>query len=106
MPPASAEQVSILDIVRNPSAYRERFLSVRGTLANVRPAAPGSMAGPVFTVFDLVAGGPGILTVLSIAPPACLAGSTVTVEGRFLPSARVQRQFYANVIEASLVSCR
>jgi hypothetical protein len=105
VPSAWAEQVSIVEIVRNPSAYRDRFLSVRGTLTNVRPAAPGSMAGPAFTVFDLVAG-PGILAVLSIAPPACIAGSTVTVEGRFLPTARVQRQLYANVIEASLVSCR
>ena len=105
MPPAAAEQVSIVDIVRNPSAYRERFLSVRGTLTNVRPAAPGSLAGPVFTVFELVAG-PGILTVLSIVPPACVAGSTVTVEGRFLPTAQVQRQLFANVIDAVLVSCR
>jgi hypothetical protein len=105
VPPASAEQVSIVDIVRNPSAYRERFLSVRGTLTNVRPAAPGSSAGPVFTVFEVVAG-PGILTVLSIVPPACVAGSTVTVEGRFLPTAQVQRQHYANVIDAVLISCR
>ena len=50
------------DIFRNPSAYR-RLLSVRGTLTNPRPAAPGGMAGPAFTVFDLVSG-PEYLAVL------------------------------------------
>jgi hypothetical protein len=38
------------------------------------------MAGPPFTVFDLVAGS-GYLTVLSVVPPLCPIRSTVTVEG-------------------------
>lgn len=63
------------------------------------------MAGPAFTVFDLVTGS-GYLTVLSVVPPVCPIRSTVTVEGRFLPTVQVQQQFYMNVMEASLVSCR
>ncbi|MGZ3489538.1 MAG: hypothetical protein ACXVBY_22085, partial [Isosphaeraceae bacterium] len=82
-----------------------RLLSVRGTLTNPRPASPGSMAGPAFTVFDLMAGS-GYLAVLSVVPLACPVGSRVTVEGRFLPTVQVQQQFYMNVIEASMVSCR
>jgi len=103
-PAVSAEQASVGEIVRNPSAYRERYLSVRGTLSNPRPAAPGSMAGPGLTVFDLM-GNPGVLNVLSVVPPGCPIGSTVTVEGRFHPTAQLRQQFYANVIEATLVSC-
>jgi hypothetical protein len=103
--PAATEPASVADIFRNPSAYRGRLLSVRGTLTNPRPATPGAMAGPAFTVVDLVAGS-GYLAVLSVVPPACPIGSTVTVEGRFLTTVQVKQQFYMNVIEASLVSCR
>jgi hypothetical protein len=103
--PAMAEPVSAVDIVRNPSAYRDRFLTVRGTLMNPHPVVAGGVAVPAATVFDLVAG-PGILVVFSPVPPACPSGSAVTVEGRFLPTATLQQQIYRNVIAASLVSCR
>jgi hypothetical protein len=103
--PVSAEEAAAGDIVRNPSAYRDRFLTVRGSMMNVRPAVAGGVAIPAATVFDLVAG-PALLAVLSTVPPACPIGSTVTVEGRFLPTAYIRQQLYTNVIAASLVSCR
>jgi hypothetical protein len=56
-------------------------------------------------VFDLVSG-PEYLAVLSVVPLTCPIASTVTVEGRSLPTLQVQQQFYMNVIEANLVSCR
>jgi hypothetical protein len=101
----SAEEVAAVDIVRNPSAYRDRFLTVRGTMMNVRPATVGGVAIPGATVFDLVSG-PAILVVLSAFPPACPRGSMVTVDGRFLPTAHIRQQLYTNAIDASLVSCR
>jgi hypothetical protein len=33
-------------------------------------------------------------------------GSTVTVEGRFVPMAQVRQQLYTNLIDATLVTCR
>jgi hypothetical protein len=74
-------------------------------MMNVRPATAGGVAIPPATVFDLVAG-PAFLAVLSAVPPNCPVGSTVTVQGRFLPTVHVRQQLYTNVIEASLVSCR
>jgi hypothetical protein len=103
--PVSAEEAAAIDIVRNPSAYQDRFLTVRGTMMNLRPAAGGGMAIPAATFFDLMSG-PAILGVLSPVPPACPIGSTVTVEGRFLLTAYIRQQLYTNVIDASLVSCR
>ena len=103
--PVSAEEAAAIDIVRNPSAYRDRFLTVRGSMMNLRPATIGGMAIPAATVFDLVSG-PALLVVLSPVPPACPMGSMVTVEGRFLPTTYLRQQLFTNVIDATLVSCR
>jgi hypothetical protein len=103
--PALGEETAAVDIIRNPSAYRDRYLTVRGTMMNLRPATAGGIAIPSGTVFDLVAG-PAILAVLSPVPPGCPMGSTVTVEGRFVPMAQVRQQLYTNLIEATLVACR
>lgn len=103
--PGWAEETAAIDIVRNPSAYRDRYLTVRGTMTNMRPATTGGIAIPTVTVFDLVAG-PAILAVLSPVPPPCPMGSAVTVDGRFVPMAQVRQQIYTNLIEATLVACR
>jgi hypothetical protein len=103
--PGWGEETAAIDIVRNPSAYRDRYLTVRGTMMNLRPATAGGIALPSGTVFDLVAG-PAILVVLSPVPPGCPMGSTVTVDGRFVPMAQVRQQLYTNLIEATLVACR
>jgi hypothetical protein len=103
--PGLGEETAAIDIVKNPSAYRDRYLTVRGTMTNVRPATAGGIAIPIGTVFDLVAG-PAILVVLSPVPPACSMGSTVTVDGRFVPMGQVRQQLYTNLIEATLVTCR
>jgi hypothetical protein len=103
--PGWGEETAAIDIVRNPSAYRDRYLTVRGTMMNLRPATAGGIAIPSGTVFDLVAG-PAILVVLSPVPPGCPMGSTVTVDGRFVPMAQVRQQLYTNLIEATLVACR
>ena len=103
--PGWGEETAAIDIVRNPNAYRDRYLTVRGTMTNMRPATAGGIAIPTVTVFDLVAG-PAILAVLSPVPPACPMGSAVTVDGRFVPMAQVRQQIYRNLIEATLVACR
>jgi len=103
--PGWGEETAAIDIVRNPSAYRDRYLTVRGTMMNLRPATAGGIAIPSGTVFDLVAG-PAILVVLSPVPPGRPMGSTVTVDGRFVPRAQVRQQIYTNLIEATLVACR
>jgi hypothetical protein len=103
--PGLGEETAAIDIVKNPSAYRDRYLTVRGTMMNVRPLTAGGIAIPTGTVFDLVAG-PAILVVVSPVPPACSMGSAVTVDGRFVPVAQVRQQLYTNLIEATLVACR
>ena len=103
--PGAAAETDAIDIVRNPGAYAGRFLTVRGTMRNVRPATAGGVALPVATVFDLVAG-PAFLTVLSNVPPSCPMGSTVTVDGRFNQMTQIRQQLFVNVIEATQVSCR
>jgi hypothetical protein len=103
--PGVGEETAATDIIRNPSAYRDRYFTVRGTMMNLRPATAGGNAIPTGTVFDLVAG-PAILVVLSPVPPACPMGSPVTVDGRFVPSAQVRQQVYTNLIVATLVTCR
>jgi len=103
--PGWGEETAAIDIVRNPSAYRDRYLTVRGTMTNMRPATAGGIAIPTVTVFDLVAG-PAILAVLSPVPPACPNGSAVTVDGRLVPMTQVRQQIYTNLIEATLVACR
>jgi hypothetical protein len=103
--PALGEETAAVDIIRNPSAYRDRYLTVRGTMMNVRPVTAGGIAIPTGTVFDLVAG-PAILVIFSPVPAACPIGSAVTVDGRFAPVGQVRQQLYTNLIEATLVSCR
>lgn len=103
--PVSGEEAAAIDIVRNPGAYRDRYLTVHGTMMNLRPAMAGGIASPTGTVFDLVAG-PAMLPVHSPVPPTCLTGSAVTVEGRFVPMAQIRQQLFTNLIEATMVVCR
>jgi len=102
---ASAEEVSAVDIVRNPSPYRNRVITVRGIMQNPRPATIGGLAVPPATVFELLAG-PALLKVLTAVPPACQVPSTVTVEGRLLAREQVGQNVYTNVIRAITVNCR
>jgi hypothetical protein len=102
---ASAEEVSAVDIVRNPSPYRNRVVTVRGIMLNPRPATIGGVAVSTVTVFELSAG-PALLTVLTPVPPACPVRSTVTVEGPLLLREQVSQEIYTNVFKASTISCR
>ncbi len=103
--PGAGEETSAIDIVRNPSAYDGRFVTVREAMMNVQPNMSRGIASPPATIFNLVAG-PAILTVRSPVPPACPTGSAVTVEGRFATMAQTSQQLYTNLIEATLVACR
>ncbi len=103
--PVCAEETAALDIIRNPSAYTNRYVTVRGSMMNVRPATTGGIAASTAVVFNLVDGS-AILTVLSPVPPACQIGSTVTVDGRFAPTSQLGSRVYANLLHATLVTCR
>ncbi len=102
---AAADETTALDIVRNPNAYSNRFLTVRGTMTNLRQETTAGIPVPTGMIFDLVAG-PAFLVVRSVVPPPCQMGSSVVVEGRFVPTATIRQQLYTNLIEATLVTCR
>jgi hypothetical protein len=91
------------DIIRNPSMYAGQSITVRGTIANVRPAqvAPG----PPATAFDVFDSG-AFVTVLTPVPLPCFAGSPVTVTGLFQPSRFLGRVPVANLIQAFSVACQ
>ena len=103
--PVCGEETAALDIIRNPSSYTNHYVTVRGSMMNVRPATTGGIAASTAVVFNLVDGS-AILTVLSPVPPACQIGSTVTVDGRFAPTSQLGSQVYANLLHATLVNCR
>jgi hypothetical protein len=103
--PVCGAETAALDIIRNPSAYTSRYVTVRGSMMNVRPATAGGVAASTAVVFNLV-DGPAILTVLSPVRPACRIGSTVTVDGRFTPTSQLGPQVYTNLLHATLVNCR
>jgi len=102
---ASAEEVSAVDIIRNPGPYWNRIITVRGIMLNPRPATVGGLAVPPTTVFELTAG-PALLQVLTLVPPACPVRSMVTVEGRLLLREQVGQNIYTNVIRAITITCR
>ena len=102
---ASAEEVSAVDIIRNPGPYWNRVITVRGIMLNPRPATVGGLAVPPTTVFELSAG-PALLQVLTLVPPACPVRSMVTVEGRLLPREQVGQNIYTNLIRAITITCR
>ena len=54
--PVCGEETAALDIIRNPSAYTNRYLTVRGSMMNVRPATTGGIAASTAVVFNLVDG--------------------------------------------------
>jgi hypothetical protein len=74
-------------------------------MMNLRPDTAVGIAVPPGMMFDLVAG-PAFLAVRSVVPPPCQIGSSVTVEGRFVPMATIHQQLYTNLIEATRVTCR
>ena len=100
-----AQETAAADIVRNPNAYSNRMVTVRGTMMNLRPDTTLGPTRATGVVFDLVAG-PAFLVVRSIVPPPCPPGSPVTIDGRFLPMATIHQQLYPNVIEATFVRSR
>lgn len=102
---ASAEEVSAVDIIRNPGPYRNRIITVRGTMLNPRPATVGGFAAPSTSVFELSAG-PALLQVLTLVPPARPVHSMVTVDGRLLLREQVGQNIYTNVIRAITITCR
>jgi len=101
---AEAEETAALDLVRNPNAYVNRYVTVRGTMMNLRPETTGGIPGPTGILFDLVAG-PVFLVVRAMVPPPCQPGAPVVVEGRFIPTAMIRQQPHTNLIEATLVRC-
>jgi hypothetical protein len=103
--PVEADETAAIDIVRNPNAYSNRYLTVRGTMMNLRPDTTVGIAVSPGMIFDLVAG-PAFLVVRSVVPPPCQIGSSVMVEGRFVPMATIRQQLYTNLIEATRVTCR
>jgi hypothetical protein len=100
-----AQETTAADIVRNPNAYSNRMVTVRGIMMNLRPDTTFGPTRAAGVVFDLAAG-PAFLVVRSIVPPPCPVGSPVTIDGRFLPLATIHQQLYPNVIEATFVRCR
>ncbi len=68
--PGSGEETAAIDIVRNPSSYNGRLVTVRGAMINVQPDTSRGMASPMATIFNLVAG-PAILTVHEASLVAC-----------------------------------
>ena len=100
-----ADETAALDIVRYPNAYSNRYLTVRGTMMNLRPDTTAGIPVATGMIFDLMAG-PAFLVVRAVVPPSCPIGSPVVVEGRFFPTATIRQQIYTNLIEATLVTCR
>lgn len=106
--PARGEEVAAMDLIRQPGSYSSRYVTVRGTMMNLRPATgpgPGAIAAGTAVVFDLV-DGPAMLTVLSPVRPACRIGSAVSVDGRFNPAGQFGQQAYTNLLHATMVNCR
>lgn len=105
--PARAEDVAAMDLIRQPGSYTGRYVTVIGSMINLRPATGPGGAIPAGTavVFNLV-DGPAILTVLSPVRPACRIGSTVSVNGRFDPMGQFGQQAYPNLLHATVVNCR
>ncbi len=100
---ASGADVTPVEIIRNPSAFAGQSVTVRGTIANMRPGP--MQAGPPATVFEVIEGG-AFVTVFSLTPPPCLTGSPVTVQGPFQSVKVVGRQRFVNLVEAFSVVCR
>jgi hypothetical protein len=103
---ARGEEVAAMDLIRQPGSYTSRYVTVRGTMMNLRPATgPGAIPAGTAVVFNLV-DGPAILTVLSPVRPACRIGSAVSVDGRFNPMGQFGQQAYTNLLDATVVNCR
>ncbi len=99
--PVRAEGTTPLEITLNPTRFSGRMITVRGTLTNLRPS---TAAGGPGAVFDVMERGVSV-HVLSLTPPPCAPGSTVTVEGRFETIRRLGAETLTNVIEAFVMRC-
>lgn len=100
---ALAAEVTPVEILRNPFAFAGQSITVRGTIANMRPG-PMVAGGPI-TAFEIFEGG-AFVTVFSRTPPPCLTGSPATVQGPFESVRIVGRQRFVNLIQAFSVVCR
>ncbi len=96
-------EVTPVEILRNPFAFAGQSITVRGTIANMRPG-PMVAGGPI-TAFEVFEGG-AFVTVFSRTPPPCLTGSPVTVQGPFESARIIGRERFANLIQAFSVVCR
>src|SRR5262245_61030846 len=106
--PVGGEEVAAINLIRQPGSYTSRYVTVRGSMMNLRPATgpgPGVVPAGTAVVFDLV-DGPAILTVLAPVPPSCRIGSAVSVDGRFNPTGQLGPQVYTNLLHATVVNCR
>jgi hypothetical protein len=99
---ASAVDVTPVDIIRNPSLYAGQSITLKGTIANVRPGP--RVAGPPATVFDVFEAG-AFITVVTPIPPPCQLNSPVTVQGRLDPVGMLGQQRVTNLVQAFFVSC-
>jgi hypothetical protein len=100
---ALAAEVTPVEIVRNPFTLVGQSITVRGTIANMRPG-PMVAGGPI-TAFEIFEGG-AFVTVFSRTPPPCLTGSPVTVQGLFESVRIIGRQRFVNLIQAFSIVCR
>lgn len=100
---AFAAEVTPVEILRNPSLYTGRSITLRGTITNLRPGP--MVAGRPITVFEVFDSG-AFVTVFSRIPTPCQVGSPVTVQGVFELSRVVGRERFVNLVEAFSVVCR
>ena len=89
-----------LEITLDPTRFTGQMVTVHGTLTNLMPRGGGPGA-----VFDVMERG-AFVRVLSLTPPPCSSGSSVTVNGRFLTTQSSGGQTLTNAIEAISISCR
>ena len=100
-PEARAVDATPLEITLDPTRFTGQMVTVHGTLTNL---VPRRMGGPG-AVFDVMERG-AFVRVLSLTPPPCSSGSSVTVNGRFLTTQSSGGQTFTNVIEAFSMSCQ
>jgi hypothetical protein len=94
-PQGPSPRVTARDLTASPATFDGKLVSVTGRVARVR--LHGGSRSPLRRVLDIEDGAQTIIAV-SIGGPACRAGDTAAIEGRF--------RSRDGVIEASWVTCR
>jgi hypothetical protein len=93
-PPAPGPRVAVTDLATGGAAYDGKLVTVTGRVTSMR--LHGGSRSPLRRVLDIDDRGQAV-RVVSTGGPACRAGDTATVEGRFRKR--------DGVIEASWVTC-